>query len=280
MSEVLFREVKEETKALNSKEVTKTLDIHKKLSLQSFPRALAKAYQKKFTGAIVVKALQITKIIYFENGSVIFASSNDRNDRLGEMLVRRGIISIPDFLEASSLVVPGKRFGSILVEKKLLSPEQLVWAVKEQVKEIIFSLFGELFVSYSFEPNKKLGDEVITLNINTPELIREGIISMDRISWALSDLEDIGEKIFLEKSPEEILNLLSLSKIEQEVLYLLKDGLYLKDIFRERPVSIHASLLKFLWALFVLGFVGIEKKGEESSIDGLELDVTMEDLKI
>ena len=87
------------------------MDIHKKLSDNSFPKSLALAYQRKDTGVLVVRSGEITKNIFLESGSVIFASSNDRNDRLGEMLVRRGILSINTFLETSASVVPGKRFG-------------------------------------------------------------------------------------------------------------------------------------------------------------------------
>jgi len=255
------------------------LDIHKKLSQSAFPKALAQAYQRKDTGALVVRAGEITKNVFLEGGSVIFASSNDRNDRLGEMLVRRGVISVTDFLQSSARVVPGKRFGTILIETAILTPEQLVWAVKEQVKEIVFSLFGELFVSYKFEPHANAGDEVITLNINTPELIRQGILSMDRISWALSDFESLEEKIILSKPPEVILGLLSLSKVEQEILFTLKEGVFFKELFSKITPSLHASVLKFLWALYVLGF--LKKINEEndkiSSAEEL-LDVTFEDI--
>lgn len=255
------------------------MDIHKKLSETAFPKALAQAYQRKNTGALVVRAGEITKNIFLENGSVIFASSNDRNDRLGEMLVRRGVISITDFLISSSKVIPGKRFGTILVETGILSAEQLVWAVKEQVKEIVFSLFGELFVSYKFEPNAQAGGEMITLNINTPELIRQGILSMDRISWALSDFERLEDKIFLTKPPEVIMSLLSLSKLESDILLTLKDGLFFQDVFSKIKASLHASVLKFLWALYVLGFIEKKTKEEEtfSPTDEI-LDVTFDDI--
>lgn len=255
------------------------MDIHKKLSETAFPKALAQAYQRKETGALIVRAGEIIKYIFLESGSVTFASSNDRNDRLGEMLLRKGVISITDFLHSSQSVIPGKRFGTILVETGILTPEQLVWAVKEQVKEIVFSLFGELFVSYKFEPHANAGDEVITLNINTPELIRQGILSMDRISWALSDFEDLNVKICLSKPPEVILGFLELSKVEQEILYTLRKEIFFKEIFSNIAPSLHASVLKFLWTLYVLGFMKKinEEKKEMSQTEEL-LDVTFEDI--
>ena len=126
------------------------MDLQLKASSMALPKALALSFQRKESGAIIIQAGEIQKRVYLDGGSVIFATSNDRNDRLGEMLIRRGVISVQDFLRASFQVIPGKRFGTILIEMGLLTPEQLVWAVKEQVKEIIFSLFGELFVSYRF----------------------------------------------------------------------------------------------------------------------------------
>lgn len=252
------------------------MNIHEKISLQSFPHLLASSYREKQTGTLIVRAGELTKNIYLENGSVIFASSNDRNDRLGEMLVRRGIISIINYLDASERVVPGKRFGTILVDMDLLTPEQLVWAVKEQVKEIVFSLFGELFISCSYDSSTQARDEMITLNINTPELLRQGILSTDRISWALSDLEKT-EKLKVVKNVESIMNLLSLSKIEQEILFSINDGIKFRDIFTNVAKSVQSSILKFLWVLYVLGFIEKVKEPDKNQEEAL-LDVTIDDL--
>jgi len=244
----------------------------------ALPKALALSFQRKESGALIIQAGEIQKTIYLEGGAVIFATSNDRNDRLGEMLIRRGVISVQDFLRASSQVGPGKRFGTILIEMGLLTPEQLVWAVKEQVKEIIFSLFGELFISYRFESQAQAGNEVITLNINTPELIRQGILSMDRISWVLADFEKQQGFMTLTKPPESLMGMLSLSKTEQDMLYSLQAGTEFPALFASQPVKIHASILKFLWALYILGYVTIGEKPDETLAQ--ELDVLGEDLGI
>ncbi|HNQ77785.1 MAG TPA: hypothetical protein PK747_05175 [Acidobacteriota bacterium] len=254
------------------------MDLHLKASSMALPKALALSFQRKESGALIVQAGEIQKRIYLDGGSVIFATSNDRNDRLGEMLIRRGVISVQDFLLASSRVGPGKRFGTILIEMGLLTPEQLVWAVKEQVKEIIFSLFGELFISYRFEGGAQAGNEVITLNINTPELIRQGILSMDRISWVLADFEKQQGYMTLTKPPESLMGILSLSKTETDLLFSLKKGGAFPSLFSSHPINIHASILKFLWALYILGYVEIGEKPDENLIQ--ELDVTGEDLGI
>lgn len=254
------------------------MDLQLKISSMALPKALALSFQRKESGALIVQAGEIRKNIYFDGGSVIFATSNDRNDRLGEMLIRRGVISVQDFLKASSQVVPGKRFGTILIEMSLLTPEQLVWAVKEQVKEIIFSLFGELFVSYRFEAGAQAGNEVITLNINTPELIRQGILSMDRISWVLADFENAKGFLRLLRTPENLMGILSLSKIETDILFSLQKGARFPELFADQPVNIHSSILKFLWALFILGYAEIGENPEDDFPQ--ELDVTGEDLGI
>jgi hypothetical protein len=255
------------------------LDLHQKMSSVALPKALALYFQRKDSGALIVQAGEIQKTIYLEAGSVIFATSNDRNDRLGEMLIRRGVVSVQDFLAASSNVGPGKRFGTILIEMGLLTPEQLVWAVKEQVKEIIFSLFGELFISYRFEPAVQAGNEVITLNINTPELIRQGILSMDRISWVLSDFESQTGFMTLVKPPESLMGMLSLSKTEQDILFALQKGSFFSHLFQNNPLKLHASILKFLWAMYILGYIQIEKREEGAPVPE-ELEVTGDDLGI
>ena len=74
-------------------------------------------------------------------GRVVYARSTDPDERLGEDLLLRGKISVRQYLEASKLIAPGRRLGTILVELGALEPEDLIGAIEHHVKQILLDVF-------------------------------------------------------------------------------------------------------------------------------------------
>src|SRR5512132_2340554 len=72
------------------------------------------------TGSLALTRVGVTKTIYFEKGRVIFAGSSSSNDRLGEVLLRRGLLRFADYFAVQEFVKPGKKLGTLLVERGLL----------------------------------------------------------------------------------------------------------------------------------------------------------------
>src|SRR5437867_5050872 len=127
------------------------------------------------TGTLTLSRGELCKRVYVTAGRLVFATSNFAEDRLGETLLRAGMIGYREFEEASQLLGNGKRLGAILVELGYLSPENLVRGVLEQVKGIILDLFAWEYGAYRFLEGGLPTPEVITLNISTPRIIFEGI---------------------------------------------------------------------------------------------------------
>lgn len=162
-------------------------------------------------------------------GKPIFASSNDPHDRMGALLIRRGIITEEQLEE--SLKEKHQRLGTILVEKGYLEPEQLVTAVVDQVEEIIYSLFEWEKGSYSFEPGDPLTEEVITLDLSTASIIFGGVKNRysaqrlenvvgppDRILKKNPDPSYVSQELPLSREEEEILNAAEGGKTVEELI--------------------------------------------------------------
>lgn len=144
------------------------------------------------SGILSVTAQGFKKNIYIKRGEAIFASSSLTEDRLGEMLVKAGKISDKELADAAALIIPkGKRLGAILVELGYLSPKDLFWGVKYQVKEIILSLFGHEYGTYEFCEGCISDDEVITLNMKIQDLINEGVSRAGKINHVIEEIPDI-----------------------------------------------------------------------------------------
>lgn len=244
-----------------------------------FPLLLAHHYREGSTGTLLVHSPPHSKRIFLQEGTVIFAASDDRNDRLGEMLVRRSVLRLSDFLSASTSVRPGVRFGSILLERELLSPDQLVWAVKEQVKEIVFSLFDVSASACAFLPGAAAGEEIITLNINTPELLRIGIERFDRITPAMEVFQNTQLPLLLKIPHDEVAQHLKLEEASAGFLSLLAEPCTLDKLLDRSPLS-DFSAIKLLWILWALGLLGVDGAGgpKPKAVEDEDLGITAEDL--
>ena len=97
---------------------------------------------EKKTGTAVLEKDGATKKVYFSNGDIVFASSSLNEDRLPEVLVRTGKITAEQrdaLIEA--VRTSGKQEGTVLFERGIIKPADLVDQVNLQVKRIIQDLF-------------------------------------------------------------------------------------------------------------------------------------------
>lgn len=126
------------------------------------------------SGMLTVRKDSIEKCVHFKNGQIIFATSNDEQDRLGEMLVKAGLLTRENLEKALTLYGKNagfKKIGAIMVENGFVSPKNLFAGLKIQVKDIIYSLF--LWDDAEFHFKEHLSDDIIQLQINLQELITE-----------------------------------------------------------------------------------------------------------
>ena len=130
------------------------------------------------------------KSVYLHKGEVVFAGSNQQVDRLGECLLRAGVISLEQLREAERCFSPPTRFGKVLVERGFLTPRELWAGVKYQVEEIVRSLFSYPAGELLFWEGEIQPDNVVRLSLDTSRLISEGIQRRDELRKFLSVLED------------------------------------------------------------------------------------------
>jgi Domain of unknown function (DUF4388) len=150
-----------------------------KISFTPLHEVLEQLRKRKATGTLTVCSSGIEKSIYVKDGQIIFATSTDGADRLGESLVRSGKLTRDNLDKTLRIYAKGaglKKLGAILVENGHITPKDLFSGLKVQVKDIIFSLFLWPDGEYRFEDS--LPSDVIHLHINIKELIAEIIQRM------------------------------------------------------------------------------------------------------
>src|SRR5690606_25783799 len=119
--------------------------------------------------------------IFFERGRITYATIVNRPDRLGDLLVRDGVISHDELAEAVRRQAenPDKKLGEWLVELGRITREQLERYIRIQVEEAVYSLFTWSRGSFYFEVDQEPEDTEVRLAINPESLLLEGARRVD-----------------------------------------------------------------------------------------------------
>jgi hypothetical protein len=136
----------------------------------------------KKTGVLKLTRGAETRSLYWEQGEIVFARSNSVRDSLGNFLVRKGIITPEQNAVSASKIDETTRHGKVMVRMGFIIADQLLWAVKQQVLEIVYSLFHWRSGLFEFVEGETDAKEKITLSMSTTKVIMEGIHRLDE--WA------------------------------------------------------------------------------------------------
>lgn len=139
--------------------------------------------QRKATGTLTLNRGAVSKAIYIRDGQIVFATSTDTRDRLGEILVKTGKLSRENLeraLQLASRSAVYKKLGAVLVENGLIPPKELFSGLKVQVNEIIYSVV--LWREGTYQFTNQLPADIIQLQIDFQELIAEIIARIKRES--------------------------------------------------------------------------------------------------
>jgi hypothetical protein len=114
------------------------------LGQTALPEMLYTVYLHRVPGVIECHRGEVVKRVFLRDGAVIHASSNDRNDSLGNFLRATGRINAEQFTLTDQIraASPDKRHGELLIEHGILSPAKLYEAIQEQIRSVMWSLFG------------------------------------------------------------------------------------------------------------------------------------------
>jgi hypothetical protein len=229
------------------------LTIRGEIETSSVPELLRSLLGSGETGVLTLRRGDVTKSIYIQQGRVVYAASNNADERLGESLVIRGKITARQFLEASKEIRPGRRLGGILVEMEALDPEDLIPAVEAQVHDILMELFDWTHGEYELVMKDMDPDQVLSLHIPTETLILQGIRRSRSFSQVIRGIGDI-DALLVPTGSTDVLYKLDLTAEEQEILSHVNGRATVEQICDVSYLS-NFETCRILWALKVLGVV-------------------------
>jgi hypothetical protein len=236
------------------------------LAERDFPHLVQDVARRRWSGVLTLTHRGVRTVVVHE-GRLVFATSSDPDDRLGELLLRRGRIGLRQLTEAGRAVRPGHRLGTILVHQGVLTPKELVSSVVEHTQEIIYGAFQWTDGRFRLEAGEPPA-ESITLNMRTPDLILEGIQRIDSWSRVERGMGGLTARYVRSPSHVEVARSMNLGAHRLDLLNALEREQTVEELCAALPLADY-ELCRTLWAFVVIGAV---RRTDTPVAEGAEAD--------
>lgn len=175
------------------------------------PEVLQFISMGKSTGKLSVRDSEgHATTLMIRQGKIINSSALERQRRLGELLVHRGILKrsvLAQLLSIQRTVDSNKKLGEILVERDIIKEETIRDVLRLQLEEEIWNLFGLEEGDFKFEQAETnvLGEALLEIDIEP--LLLEGtrrqdewrkiikLLPSDQLVVGLRDIRQLGNAV-------------------------------------------------------------------------------------
>jgi tetratricopeptide (TPR) repeat protein len=204
--------------------------------------------------------------IYFDRGRITYARIVNRRDRLGDLLVRDGLLTQDQLTAALEIQThePDKRVGEVLISRGFISQTDLQTYIRMQIEEAIYHLFTWTRGNFFFEADE-LPEADIVVSISPDSLLLEAARRVDEWSQIAKKIPSLdlifGVEIERLLSSEVELN------SEQETIARMFDGTRsVSDVAEEIGID-EFDVGRTLYGFIQAGFAHrVEKKAVEVDV--------------
>jgi tetratricopeptide (TPR) repeat protein len=190
----------------------------------SLPDVLQLLAMGKKSGCLSVTHRQSFGYIYFDKGRICYASIVNRRDRLGDILVKNGLITQSQLDETVAVqnTQRDQRLGEILVEREFIAREELHRYIRLQIEEAVYYLFTWNQGTFNFEADVAPDEQDFQVSINPESLLLEGARRVDE--WSLIEKKIPSFDIVFDVDRNRVKDSGAELTMEQETLVRLIDG--------------------------------------------------------
>jgi two-component system OmpR family response regulator len=225
------------------------------LATTPLPEILVTIHRYKVPGTIECRRGDDVKRVFLDRGQIIFATSSRVEDSLGDKLLREGKISRDQYEESGRRIrQTGKRQGVALIEMHALQPKDLFVALREQIQEIVWSLFAWQDGTVIFTPGRDKHLEFIKIEIPIPQAILQGV---RRMPDARALVARLGTKATLLERTTNSADF-SLAEDEGALLEQIDGRTPLVDLINTPPLT-PADNARVLYAFLALQLIAVRQ---------------------
>ncbi len=203
--------------------------------------------------------------IYFDRGRICYATIVNRRDRLGDILVKSGLLAreVLDEAIGDQGDQPDLRLGDLLVARGAIERDVLDRQILLQIEEAVYHLFTWTDGTFNFEPELRPDHEDLLVSINPESLLLEGARRIDEWSLIEKKISSFDlifgiDRPFLEERQPAL-------TAEQEILLPLIDGARDVDALVDASGLVEFEVGKALYGLISAGFA--HRVGKSRAVD-------------
>lgn len=224
------------------------------MNIEHIGNYLRNIYFEKKKGQLSFQHKGIQKYLFFMNGDLIYAQTNQPQELLGEVLFKLGKLSEKDHDRIDEYIEPKKNLGESLIENNLISREDLKDGLIYQMREITLNIFSVFEGMFKFQAKDKFSEDAFDAKISIPVLIEDGIRRMKfdthLKSFLGQELIYPGEKRFYFRLTEE----------EKEIFELIEEKTAAEDLLN----NFHFNEERFWKSLYLFYCLCLIDVSEES----------------
>src|ERR1041385_4973317 len=211
------------------------------------------------TGMLRFDRGKIIKQIYFENGLIIGANSNDPKEYLGQLLIHYGKIDenkLKAALETQRKA--GGRLGEILVSTGVLPQEEVLQVLRIRTLDIIYELFLWENAHFELYDNEHPPDYFVRIEVQPTTVVMDGVYRIDE--WKRYKTLIPSDRAIMELAPGWTSKVAESSREVKQILCFVEKRMSVAEI----SYNMHASPFHIFGQLYELVQQGIARVAGEA----------------
>ena len=241
------------------------------------PVLIRAAGENRMDCVLAFKTGSRTVRLFFEKGKITFISSDDPDERFGEFLLYRGMISLEQYQSTSGMISSkNKKMGDLLVEQGLLTYEESLDSLTHYILELGTSLFREKRGLYAFLKPVETGKLPMELFIDHRKLIYDGVRRYNSLNLVLNMIPETSSLVDYTDTAEQILRYLDTDVEEQSIMEWINGRNSVSAICSYSSLT-EFETLKVLAGLGYCGFVRFHTSASPH-VTAQEMEYQLEDL--
>jgi tetratricopeptide (TPR) repeat protein len=220
----------------------------------SLPDVLQLLAMGQKTGCLSLTDRSNFGYIFFERGRITYASIVNRRDRLGDLLVKNGLIQsqqLTDAIDDQARDPAKSRLGEILIRRGAITRDQLEQYIRIQIEEAVYYLFTWSQGSFYFEAEQRPDEGAMRVSINPENLLLEGARRIDE--WSLIEKKIPSLDLVFEIDRGKPMAGLELSEEQHRIVPLVDGKRSVQELIDESGM-VEFDVGKALFGLIQAGF--------------------------
>ncbi len=236
------------------------------LSQRSVLDLVVDLYRGSVTGSLKLDRAPLQKAIFFRDGQILFAHSNDPKDQLASILVEEGKLGPDQMQVAQGSVKAGNPLAKVLTDLGYISQRELADSARIKVEKILTDLYSWTEGSYQFV-TKSLKVAIADLGLSSEQLIYTSICRVQDRDWVLQQLGSLEAVLAPNQDLDRLISEVGANEDAAAVLHQVDGRKTVKEICESSSLG-EFDVCKIVAAALTLGAL------QPSDGAGASLDVS------